>query len=129
MSSQILEVVTGWLHAYQYHLGLRTRFGFIYGTAQLFEPALVHVDLESGRHDLAQAVMHHHQVEVLADIQGDAQYLRWRNTSNQIGKGLTTLSFYMSGHLLGHGNLSPLSVDIPTSQTGAGCLLCASHLL
>ncbi len=54
-------------------LGLRAGRRLVDGLAQLVKASLKDVDLEQGRDDLAQAVVEHDDVEILVNVEGDAQ--------------------------------------------------------
>lgn len=70
---QVLEVVAGGLQGDEDELGLGLGLGGFNSGAQPLEAGAKDVNLEGGGADLPVGVVDHDQVEVLADVQGDAQ--------------------------------------------------------
>ena len=125
MSGQVLKVVTGRFHPSQNNLCLNTMAGFLDRLTQLLKSGLKHVDLKSRRDDLAQCVVQHHDVKVLMDVKGDAQYTLKGNAANLVGKGLAALAAQVGTFLSAHCSYLLLS-RWWCSKAGAECKCCAS---
>jgi len=127
MTSQVLKVVTAGLHPSQDHPSSCPNDGLVDSTTQLLKPAPEDVDLKRGRHDLSQGVVDDDHVEVLMDVQGDAQDLIQRNTTNLVSKRLSSLTPQVSMPFPAH-NWYLLNMDVPVGESGTGQKPCASPI-
>lgn len=92
MASQILVIMAGRFHAYQYDLSSGVANGCVDCLAQLFKPGAKNIHLETGRDDFAQPIMQQHNVEIFANIYRDAQNLFQADTAYPVSKGLASLA-------------------------------------
>jgi hypothetical protein len=102
LSGQVLKVVTGRFHPSQNDLRPNSNGGLFDRLTQLLESGLKNVDLKGRRHDLAQCIMQHHDMKVLVDVYGDAQYTLKGNATNLVGKGLAALAAQVGTFLSAH---------------------------
>jgi hypothetical protein len=127
MARQILEVVTAGLHASQDHLSPCLNDGLVESTTQVLKPCLEDVDLKRRRHDLSQCVVDDDHMEVLVDVQGDAQDLIQRDPSNLVSKRLSSLTSQVSTLSPAH-NWHLLNASVPVGEGGTGQKTCASPI-
>jgi len=125
VAGQVLKVMPGRFQAGQDHLGSAPRAGFVYRGAQGGETALKDIDLKGRRHDLAQGIVDHHDVKILANIQGDAQGTFRGDVTNSVGEGLTAIAFQMGGRFVTQGWYLLSAKSDPAREIAEG-LACAS---
>ena len=127
MARQVLEVVTAGLHTCQDHLSSCPNDGLVDSLTQVIKPGLEDVDLERRHHDLSQRIVDDHHVEVLVNIQGDAQDLIQRDTTNLVGERLSSFAPQVSALFPAH-DWNLLVVNVPVGESRTEQKTCASPI-
>ena len=129
MAGQVFKVMAGGLHTQQNQLRPGPQHRFINGLTQSVKASLQDIDLKEGCHNVAQGIMNHHDMEVLADIQGDAQDLLRRDTPNLVSERLSAFTPQVGTSFSAHGcylRLLKRLVRMPIGEVRTGPRDCAS---